>query len=280
MAVSPFFIVTRTLPCGTKRFVARFLNPDGTVMRSTTLQDPRIHTKSQAVREADRLLKEGIVPRAEDPFLHDYLMDFWRPESDYVKAKARRKQALSEQYIKESRRIIEKQLKELCLKKRLSSLNPAFLETVIEYLEKRNLCARSINIRIQTITVAVRWHARQNKIPDPFFGFEKLPETPNKRGVITTKQLGALLKLDDYDPRARAAVYLGILCGLRQGEIIGLQWNDIGFKEGVIDICHHGWSLSLRVKKDPSQILCSRRASKNQRITITWQTASRPKRRL
>ena len=96
MAVSPFFIVTRTLPCGTKRFIARFLNSDGIVMRSTTLQDPKIHTKSQAVREADRLLKEGIVPRAEDPFLYDYLMDFWRPESDYVKAKARRKQTLSE----------------------------------------------------------------------------------------------------------------------------------------------------------------------------------------
>ena len=187
MAVSPFFIVTRTLPCGTKRFITRFLNPDGTVMRSTTLQDPRIHTKSQAVREADRLLKGGIVPRAEDPFLYDYLMDFWQPESDYVKAKARRKQALSDQYI----------------------------------------------------TMAVRWHARQNKLPDPFFGFEKLPETPHKRGVITTKQLGALLKLDGYEPRARAAVYLGILCGLRQGEIVGLQWNDIDLKEGVINVCHN-----------------------------------------
>jgi integrase len=247
MAVSPFFIVTRTLPSGTKRFIARFLNPDGSIMRSTTLQDPKIHTKSQAVREADRLLKEGIVPKAEDPFLYDFLMNFWRQDSDYVKSKARRKRPLSEQYIAQSRELVEKQLKELCIKKRLSSMNPGFLEQVIEFLEKRGICERSINIRIQTITVAVRWRARQNKLPDPFFGFEKLPETPHERGVINGKELGKLLKLDDYEPRAKAAVYLGVLCGLRMGKVLGLQWPDIDFDEGVLKICHNIPSKTKKV---------------------------------
>ncbi|MDP2816590.1 MAG: site-specific integrase [Rectinemataceae bacterium] len=131
MAVSPFFIVVRTLPCGTKRFVARFLNPDCTIMRSTTLQDPKIRTKNQAVREADRLLKEGVVPKAEDPYLYDFLMDFWRPDSDYVKAKT------------------------------------------------------------------------------------------------------------NYEPRAKAAIYLGVLCGMRLGEVRGLQWSDIDFGEGIINLYHN-----------------------------------------
>lgn len=239
MAVSPFFIVTRTLPCGTKRFVARFLNPDGTILRSTTLQDPKIHTKSQAVREADRLLKEGVVPKAEDPYLYDFLMDFWRFDSDYVKAKARRKKSLSEQYITQSRNLIETQMKDICIKKRLSSMNPEFLEKLIEHLEKRNISERSINIRIQTITVAVRWRARQKKIPDPFFGYEKLPESKSERGIIKPKELGKLLNLSNYEPRAKAAIYLGVLCGMRLGEVRGLQWSDIDFAEGVINLSHN-----------------------------------------
>ena len=239
MAVSPFFIVTRTLPDGRKRFIARFLNPDGSVMRSTTIQASGIHTKCQAVREADRLLKEGIVSRANDPFLYDFLINFWKLDSDYAKAKARRKHPLSEQYVKQSSDIVERQLKELCIKKRLSSVNTGFLEKVIEHLEKRGICERSINIRIQTITVPVRWHASQNRLPDPFFGFEKLPETPNERGIIDKKELGKLLNLDEYEPRAKAAVYLGSLCGMRMGEIRGLQWADIDFTEGTIHICHN-----------------------------------------
>jgi integrase len=239
MAVAPFFVVSRTLPSGAKRFIVRFLNPDGSVMRSTTLQDHKIHTKTQAIREADRLLKDGIVPRAKDPFLYDFLKSFWTVDSEYAKAKARRKHSLSEQYIKQSADLVERPLKDLCFNRRLSSLNLAFLESVITELEKTGISPRTINIRIQVITVPVRWNARQNKLPDPFFGYEKLPEDKNTRGIITKKELGKLLTTEQMEPRARAAVYFGTLCGMRMGEIRGLQWEDIDFENGTIDVRHN-----------------------------------------
>jgi len=239
MAVAPFFVVSRTLPSGAKRFIVRFLNSDGSVMRSTTLQDPKIHTKTQAIREADKLLKEGIVARAKDPFLYVFLKDFWRVDSDYAKAKARRKHPLSEQYIKQSADLVERPLKDLCVDRRLSSLNLAFLESVITELEKTGISTRTINIRIQVITVPVRWNARQNKLPDPFFGYEKLPEDENPRGIITKKELGKLLTTEQLEPRARAAVNLGTLCGMRMGEIRGLQWEDIDFENGTINVRHN-----------------------------------------
>ena len=58
-----------------------------------------------------------------------------------------------------------------------------------------------------------------------------------ERGILTQKEVSLLLNSMVESPYYRLAVLLGVLCGMRRGEIRGLQWNDI--QEGYIDLKHN-----------------------------------------
>lgn len=69
----------------------------------------------------------------------------------------------------------------------------------------------------------------------------ELAETPRgtrtKSKAMTMEQIGKLLG-SGLTPWWRAYCTVGILCGLRPGELLGLSWDDVDFDAGVIRIRH------------------------------------------
>jgi integrase len=86
--------------------------------------------------------------------------------------------------------------------------------------------------------VAVRYAvAREDINRDPFKNIGEAEEQPREKGILTPGEAVTLIQAPIKDPRTRLAVLLGLLCGLRRGEIRGLLWGDIG--EGIITVCHN-----------------------------------------
>ncbi len=73
------------------------------------------------------------------------------------------------------------------------------------------------------------------------YNFCNLIEPPKKEkftaNIITEKQFKDLLSfLNEYDVRFSLPIYLGLLLGLRRGEVLGLKWSDIDFNNNILHI--------------------------------------------
>jgi integrase len=73
---------------------------------------------------------------------------------------------------------------------------------------------------------------------DPFYTIGEAAETPREKGILTPAEIARLIATPMSDPRHRLAVLLRALCGMRMGEIRGLQWGDI--EDGMIHT-RHNW---------------------------------------
>ena len=58
-----------------------------------------------------------------------------------------------------------------------------------------------------------------------------------EKGVLTLEERNHLIALPISDHRTRLVMLLGSLCGLRRGEMRGLQWGDI--TDGIITVQHN-----------------------------------------
>lgn len=72
---------------------------------------------------------------------------------------------------------------------------------------------------------------------DPFLKVKPATEQLKERGILTPAEVSALIKAPIGDPRGCLVMLLGALCGMRRGEIRGLQWE--GIDDGMIKICHN-----------------------------------------
>ena len=72
---------------------------------------------------------------------------------------------------------------------------------------------------------------------DPFHKLGDVTESMREKGVLSLEERNRLIDLPISDPRTRLVMLLGSLCGLRRGEMRGLQWGDI--KDGLITVQHN-----------------------------------------
>jgi integrase len=72
---------------------------------------------------------------------------------------------------------------------------------------------------------------------NPFRKIRQATETPQEKGVLTFAERTKLISTQSTDPQSRLAVLLGLLCGLRRGEVRGLKWGD--FNNGLIRVTHN-----------------------------------------
>jgi integrase len=56
---------------------------------------------------------------------------------------------------------------------------------------------------------------------------DEATEESKEKGILTSAELFSLIDLPIKDPYSRLAVLLAARCGMRRGEIRGLQWGDI-----------------------------------------------------
>ena len=236
MARSPFSIFSRKGPKGKIILYARFLDSSGKPIKTVTLRDAR--TRTHAARLAQEMLANGIISSRQNPNALEYLYDFWRADSDYAKGRALRGHTLSDWYIRNQRDALRLHAASFLSGLHLLDIAPSTLESIILDMAKKNLSPRSINKAIQSIRVPYAHFCRLHRLANTLPSIEKVREHPKERGILTIDELKALLAVNE-SPRVRAAVYLAALCGLRLGEIRGLQWDDIDEAKGIITICHN-----------------------------------------
>lgn len=122
----------------------------------------------------------------------------------------------------------------------ISKLKPIIIQNFLnEKLEEGDLSPTTVrhyyNVLNIALNQAVKWQIIEN---NPCFAVtppKKRDAIPN---VLNPEQVKILL---DYTKESEFSVmyiplHLALFCGLRRGEILGLQWDDVDFKNQVIRI--------------------------------------------
>lgn len=125
--------------------------------------------------------------------------------------------------------------------KKISSIKPMEFIEFYDYLKKeKDLSSKSINTIHSVINImfndAVKWdligYNPLRKVDPPKIKSKK----DNYYNVEEINELFQKLDEKSVDTKYRVVVYIAALCGLRAGEILGLEWKDINFDECILTI--------------------------------------------
>ena len=112
--------------------------------------------------------------------------------------------------------------------------------------EDKALKANTINNILAAGTVALRWAARNDLIPrSPAEGLMTFAGKAAKRGVLSDDEVQALFALPWRDEHSKIGNMLAMSTGLRAGEILALQFSDIGDDRLRI---RHSWNRWDKMK--------------------------------
>ena len=188
-------------------------------------------------------LKESPKEISPDRF-DQYLLAFWREDSDFLKGQAMRGKTYSAQYIKNNYSGIENYFIEFldAVNRReimLHQVKPDLLESFLSYMtDKGKIGTKRINDILQAVKVALSEAHRLGRIDsNPGTKVRKLQSSSSERKIFSKKEAKEFLEYVS-DPRQYAINLVAATAGLRLGECRGLLHEDI--KDGYIDV-QHNW---------------------------------------
>jgi integrase len=194
------------------------------------------------------------APTANMPLVQ-YLEQFWSSNSEYANFKRDvQKKPLTPYYIEMNHDDVRRHVEPFpdFASITVGSLNKAILKKWLIWLASRKtqrrkkdgtlieggtLSSRRANAVLQSVRVAIRWAVDNEEITsDPFRKLGEVTKDMKEKGVLTLEERNTLIKLPIADHRTRLIMLIGSLCGLRRGEMRGLQWGDIA--DGIITVQH------------------------------------------
>ncbi len=191
--------------------------------------------------------KLGTV-NTNSPLFISWLLDMWNHEtSPYIKEKLAHGHSLGKRRSYDAIRSIEKHWAPFFEGVNRDELTRHNLKDFSLHLSEKGLAAKSINNILSPGTVILKWAAQNDIIKtDPSIGLRKFSGTAQKRGILTDKEVNTLFTDGIWkDPKVRLANILASVSGLRNGEILALQVQDIG--EDRIYV-RHNWSIKDGLK--------------------------------
>lgn len=126
--------------------------------------------------------------------------------------------------------------------KKVSPFSGTDVYNLTTELLKKGYSKSSIKFALASLKAALDWAVLKKLIPvNPMIGMKRdvrLKLSKTSMNIFRAEEIDSILK------SARAclkgvylpALHLGIHCGLRRGEILGLQWSDIDFETGWIKV--------------------------------------------
>jgi integrase len=224
---------------------ARFWNGRAgkyTVFRSTRVMVcGKKGRRWRAEESAWTMLREISFTVSDKSFIR-YLSDFWKTDSAYVRENAAvNKKPLSAYYIKMNQDIVRIHLDPFPGFKplSLSDIRAADIRDWMLWAAERGTSGARINKALQTMRVAVRYALIRGELDrDPFLKITPAAEEHEEKGILTRREAADLTGYTAGHADDHAAVMLGLLCGMRLGEVRGLHWTDI-----AADVIHirHNW---------------------------------------
>jgi integrase len=246
MARSPFILCTRKLKDGTFWY-ARFYDPENQtryLVRSTGVPytEKKGNNRIKANAVAEKIL-ETLYSNQQDPLFLEYVLSFWSEDSQYLKKKILAdKKPLSSYYVKMNQEGIKKYV---CSYKRfyqlkISRLTTAMIDDWKLCCLEKNVGSRRVNAVLQSIRIPIRYLYERREIQvNPFDHVKPVKDCPKEKGILTVDEFSALLAIEEEDREIILAIRLAALCGMRRGEVRGIQWQDIDFEKNQIHICHN-----------------------------------------
>lgn len=130
-----------------------------------------------------------------------------------------------------------------------------------KYSDNKGLSARSVKYIYQTLNAALRQAVRERVIPfNPAEHCELLRQQKKEMRVFTLEELAIFFKTAQEISPHFTAFYLNVTTGLRRGELLGITWDCVDFKEGIIDV-----KQQVTVSKENGPVLTGLKTEKSRR---------------
>jgi len=121
-------------------------------------------------------------------------------------------------------------------KVKVARLTVAQVERFLEDAAAEGLSADMMRRLRSTLRLAIRRAERDGKATRNVAALAELPAAPRRQSrSMNLPQIRALLGLE-LTPWWRAYLTCALMCGLRPGELLGLRWEDVDFKAGVLRV--------------------------------------------
>ena len=147
---------------------------------------------------------------------------------------------------------------------KLKNLSPAHARALYRQKLDNGLSPRTVEYIHTTLHKALKQAVMDGLIPRNVTDAVKAPRgTKNEIHPLTLEEVQALLKAAHGD-RLEALYLLAVTAGLREGELLGLKWEDIDFTIGTLSVRR---TLSQTKQKGP--ILKSTKNSKGRNVKLT-----------
>ena len=122
----------------------------------------------------------------------------------------------------------------------LAKITPMDIQKFIKCLRDKNLSDEMVKRIYSTVSASLNAAVTMEIIPKNMA--TKIPKQDRprverqERQIWSNESIKELLKNARDDTRYWIAVFLAVMTGMRQGEILGLQWGDIDFERNVLHI--------------------------------------------
>lgn len=225
----------RHLPDG--RWRLRFTLPDGRTKDVYGITQAECRNKR---RELEQQAAGGRDINQRDPKLGDYLDKEWLPWIDNGKR--------APSTIAGYRGLIEHHIKPAIGNQRVSKVTPRDIDRLLRSMQDRGLSARTAQQCRTVLNMAFRQAERWQMVSRNVVRLSEAPTLTSKTvKPLTVDQIRALMQetLSDSNNRYGPLYAVAIGTGLRQGELLALQWSDIDLEHRTLEV-----RQSLRMSRE------------------------------
>ena len=213
----------------------------------------KIQTNTEAeamLSELKRLgwIKNGVVKEtpAAVSFI-SFLSGFWEWEtSPYISEKLRKSHGIHKRHCKKQKQCIDLYWEPFFNDRCLGEISTVDIDAFITHMGKKDLSASRKNCVIKAGTVALRWAFTKGRIEqDPTRGHLLFSGDEAKRNILTPAAASAAFRTLWKNDHAKLANMLASVTGMRSGEILALQFQDIGLDCLYVK---HSWNWVDKIK--------------------------------
>ena len=195
------------------------------------LKDPSDAETMIAELKRQGWLKSFVIAgtqQAED-FI-SYLTNFWDwDNSPYIQEKLRKAHGIHRRHCKMQGQAVNIYWKPFFTGRSIGDISSKDIDAFITYMGKKDLSASRKNGVIKAGIKPLRWAFSKGIIEnDPTRGHLMYSGEKTKRHILTPSVAAAIFRTEWKDERAKLANMLASVTGMRMGEILGLQFQDLG----------------------------------------------------
>jgi integrase len=193
-------------------------------------------TKSEALRKLRELRRraEDGLPVGDGGLTFGAFLDRWL--ADVLPARGR---VNSTNTVANYRWAVERHLKPALGAKRLRALTPDDVEALLRRLADQGLARNSV-MRVRSVAVMALKHAqRRDLVARNAAELAEMPAAarpPAEGRSLTVEQAVQLLGAAEDDAEIGPLVVVGLMLGLRPGELCGLRWADVDFEARTLHV--------------------------------------------